>query len=111
MKHVTLQFVFPILTKNLKNLRNCMLKRNTYSTQFTSLLVYYTLLYGNTRMKNQILIYKGIMVKNANNLNIVLNEKTPYQYLEDSKHNVINTTQLNMYKINLYNFLSMLQST
>ena len=85
MKYVTLQFVLPILTKNLKNHRNCIIKRNTYSTQFTSLLVYYTLPHGNTSMKNQILVYKGIMVKNANNVNIVLNEKTPYQYLKDSK--------------------------
>jgi len=100
---VTLQSVFPVLTKNLNNLRKCTLKRNIYSTHFTSLLVYYTLLYGNTRTKNQILVYKGILVKNAN-VNMVLNEKTPYQYLKDSKHIVRNTTQLNMYKINLYNF-------
>jgi hypothetical protein len=55
-------------------------------------------------MRNQILVYKSIMVKNANNVNMVLNEKTPDQYLKDSKHAVTYTAQLNMYKINLYNF-------
>jgi hypothetical protein len=39
-------------------------------------------------MNNQILVYKGIMVKNANNVNTVLNEKPPYQYVKDSKHTV-----------------------
>jgi hypothetical protein len=55
-------------------------------------------------MKNKVLVYKGIVLKNANNLNIELNEKTPYQYLKCSKYTVKNTMQINMYKINLYNF-------
>lgn len=62
-------------------------------------------------MKNQALVYKGTVLKNANNVNIVLNKKTPYKYLKCSKHTVTNTMQINMYKINLYIFLSMLQST